>query len=340
MNARERAEVSLRPLKAIFEMKKKEVECQFTPYFYTYFKSIFQFPRRFEEYSKMCEYVLNTTRAKGRRVLDIGCGFGLISICLAIFGAHKVTGVDIDEEKISVFKKLLSRFDPPLDNVEAKHVDALKLSNEPFDIVIANEVVSHIRDLAFFLSRVNKALRKGGIFYISDGNNGLSILQRYQRRKIWRKAESGPVEGSRLELPYSEMRKRMIREKWPQIDENIMVVLVEETAGMWGWNIFKAVEEYLEKGRIAQKPSFKFRNPATGEYPEYEFNPYKLKKKLQRFGFKAKIMRPVFSCLALGVVRPSFLKTFPLNVGARLIILFHPISLAITPNFTIMAEKV
>jgi SAM-dependent methyltransferase len=330
--------MSLNSVEAIFEIEKGEIERQFSPYFYTYFQSIFEFPRRAQGYPKMCKEIFDTTEARGKQVLDVGCGFGFVSIYLAIFGAGKVTSIDPNEEKIRIFKKILSRFDPPLDNVEAKAMDALDLADETFDVVIAHEVISHIRDVDAFLSKVNRVLRNGGVFFISDGNNALNVIQDFQRRRIWRRAEFGPV-GEGLELSYREMRWKMIREAYPQLDNALLKVLANETAGYWGVSVTKAVEEYLEKGRIAQKPSFKFRNPVTGEYPEFEFNPYKLRNQLQRLGFSAKILRLSFSTLAVGIMCPSFLRRFLLNSGVGFVRLFHPISLVISPQFMIVAEK-
>jgi 2-polyprenyl-3-methyl-5-hydroxy-6-metoxy-1,4-benzoquinol methylase len=223
---------SNKSLSAIFEMKREQVEQEFSPYFYTYFKSIFEYPKKLQGYSRMCREIFDVTEAKDRKVLDVGCGFGLISIFLAIFGAREITGVDTSEEKILVFKKILSRFVPPLDNVEAKVADAIELDNETYDVIIANEVISHVRDIDSLVCRMNRLLRNGGIFYIKDGNNGLNFVQAVQRRRIWKIAEYGPAdERTGPKLPYCEMRRKMIREKYPQMDEDTLKVLVKETAG-------------------------------------------------------------------------------------------------------------
>jgi len=174
----------LKQIEAIFKRVKADVERELSPYFYTYYKRLFEHPQIFEAYSKTCKHIFDVTNAKGKNVLDIGCGFGLMSIHLAICGA-KVVGVDSSEEKIKVFEKILRSLAQSFDNVEVRLGDALELDyeDEYFDVVICNEVVSHVRDLDLFLLRMNKALKRGSVFYISDGNNKLNILQRHKRRK-------------------------------------------------------------------------------------------------------------------------------------------------------------
>jgi 2-polyprenyl-3-methyl-5-hydroxy-6-metoxy-1,4-benzoquinol methylase len=146
----------LKKLEALFKVEKQQVERDFAPYFYTYFKFLFENPSALSGYSQDCEYIFNVCGAKDKNILDIGCGFGLITLHLAIFGAQKCVGVDLNEEKISVFKKILSKFDPPLSNIEVKLGDATKLDfeDEHFDIVVANEVISHVRDRDSFFCEV------------------------------------------------------------------------------------------------------------------------------------------------------------------------------------------
>ena len=331
-------EDSLKPLEAIFKMEKEQVECEFAPYFYTYFRSLFEDPSALSKYSQDCEHIFNICGAQDKNILDIGCGFGIITILLAIFGAKKCIGIDLNEEKISVSKKILSKFDPPISNIEVKLGDATKLDfeDEYFDIVVANEVISHVRDRDSFFCEVNRVLRQDGILYIRDGNSNLNILAHHRVKKVQRMLEYGPIDktllrGTDKPIPWILLREKMIKEKYPTIDHKKLKYLARETAGMAGDEIFKVVDEYLARGRIRQKPAFKFRNPETGEYQEFEFNPYQLKKELKNFGFQGKILKPYFSVQDKGILR---------KVAAKGITLSYPLSIMITPNFTIVAKKV
>ena len=138
----------MKNLAAIFEMKREQVEREFSSYFYAYFKSLFEDHYALTQYDLYCEHILKLCQAKSKAVLDIGCGFGLIALHLACLGAKRVVAIDPNKEKILVFNKILSRLNPPPTNIEIKRMDATQLGfdNECFDVAIANNVISHIRD--------------------------------------------------------------------------------------------------------------------------------------------------------------------------------------------------
>jgi len=315
----------LKQIEAIFEKKREAVEREFSPEFYKYFKRFFGHPQMFRAYSRVCKHIFDITEADGKRILDIGCGYGLVSIHLGIYGSE-VIGADLNEGRIEVFEKILRSLVPPLNSVTTRLGDALELDykNEEFDVVVCNEVISHVRDLDLLLLRMNKALKSGGLLYISDGNNKLNVLMRHERRKCWENAE----------CRYRLERRKMIREMFPVLDAETLDLLAEETAGMYGSEISKAVNQYLKEGKITDKPTFKFREPATGYYPERDFNPFALEKTITKFGFKAKILRPYFVA-----EHPSSAKRVIKKLLAQTVRLLHPLSILASTKFEILAEK-
>ncbi len=134
------------------------------------------------------------TQSKGKRIIDIGCGFGVISLLLGAYGAAEVVGYDSNTEKIEGFDKLLRKVPPPAPNVRAELGDAMKVSHpdESFDVVIANDVISHVRNLNAFLQEVRRLLKPNGQFYIYDDNNALFFPSRSGRRRLWKQCEEGP----------------------------------------------------------------------------------------------------------------------------------------------------
>ena len=171
---------------------------------------------------------------------------------------------------------------------------------------------------------MSKALKRGGVLYISDGNNKLNILQRHRRRKVWEEAE----------YRYRLLRKKMIKDILPAVNAQTLNLLTKETAGMYGDEISRAVDQYVKEGKITNKPVFKFREPTTGYYPEREFNPFALKKTLQKFGFTAKILPPYFVA-----ENPSSIKRGIKKFLAQTVRMFHPLSLLVSTKFEILAEK-
>ena len=118
------------------------------------------------------------------------------------------------------------------------------------------------------------------------------------------------------------------------MDSNKLDYLVDKTIGMWGEELYRAVEDFLNKGILTKTPKFKYRNPKTGDYAEVEFNPYYLKNVLNKLGFKAYIIAPFYSYTYSG------LKGTFLNAISKTISLFHPLSLLVAPTFEIVANKI
>ena len=81
----------------------------------------------------------------GLRILDIGCGGGLISEPLARLGAA-VTGIDASEANIAVARAHARAADLEIDYRQAS-AEELSAAGERFDAVLALEVVEHVADL-------------------------------------------------------------------------------------------------------------------------------------------------------------------------------------------------
>lgn len=74
---------------------------------------------------------------KDKRVLDMGCGTGILSIMTAKVGAREVTGIDIDDWAFNNAMENIGKND--IDNIRILIGDARLLQNEaPFDIILAN----------------------------------------------------------------------------------------------------------------------------------------------------------------------------------------------------------
>lgn len=104
----------------------------------------------------------------GLRILDIGCGGGLISEPLARLGA-KVTGADAAPGNIAVAS--LHAQEQGLE-IEYLNVTAESLASEgrQFDVVVALEIVEHVADPAAFVQTCHDLLRPGGLSVISTLN--------------------------------------------------------------------------------------------------------------------------------------------------------------------------
>ncbi|MEM6745292.1 MAG: bifunctional 2-polyprenyl-6-hydroxyphenol methylase/3-demethylubiquinol 3-O-methyltransferase UbiG [Pseudomonadota bacterium] len=104
----------------------------------------------------------------GLRLLDIGCGGGLVSEPMARLGAS-VTGIDPGDVNIPVARLHAERSGLDIDYRVAT-AEALVAAQESFDVVLALEVVEHAPDPGAFIAACGALLRPGGLLLVSTIN--------------------------------------------------------------------------------------------------------------------------------------------------------------------------
>ena len=104
------------------------------------------------------------------KILDIGCGGGLLSEPMSRLGAD-VMGIDASDKNIEIAK-----FHAKKDNLNIKYLCAspeqLNTSTK-FDVILNMEIVEHVKDVDFFLQSCSKLLRKNGIMFVATINKTL-----------------------------------------------------------------------------------------------------------------------------------------------------------------------
>jgi 2-polyprenyl-6-hydroxyphenyl methylase/3-demethylubiquinone-9 3-methyltransferase len=105
---------------------------------------------------------------EGLRVLDIGCGGGLLSEPVARMGAT-VVGADPSEKNIGIASTHAKASGV---NVDYRAVTAEQLAEagETFDIVLNMEVVEHVADVEFFMTTCASMVRPGGMLFVATIN--------------------------------------------------------------------------------------------------------------------------------------------------------------------------
>ncbi|HCL64192.1 MAG TPA: bifunctional 3-demethylubiquinol 3-O-methyltransferase/2-polyprenyl-6-hydroxyphenol methylase [Rhizobium sp.] len=105
---------------------------------------------------------------EGLRILDIGCGGGLLSEPVARMGAD-VVGADASERNIGIAQAHAAQTGVEVD-YRAITAEALAAVGETFDVVLNMEVVEHVADVDFFISTCASMVRPGGLMLISTIN--------------------------------------------------------------------------------------------------------------------------------------------------------------------------
>lgn len=96
-----------------------------------------------------------------RKILDVGCGTGAVTMDIAEFTKGEIIGIDIDKEKFKHAKNLLTN----VHNIKLMEADVLNLpfENETFDLVLFNIVLIYITDHQKAVNEMTRVTRKNGI---------------------------------------------------------------------------------------------------------------------------------------------------------------------------------
>jgi len=140
-----------------------------------------------------CRYLFASRLAARKRVLDIACGAGYGSDCLAQ-SAAAVTAIDVSPQAASA-----ARLSYPAENISFLAADArcLPFPDASFDLVVAFEVIEHLEDPHALLAEARRLLAPGGQLVISTPNR----LYYAETRKI-----SGPNPYHVHEFEFDEFR--------------------------------------------------------------------------------------------------------------------------------------
>ena len=114
--------------------------------------------------------VLNKRKLNKTKILDIGCGGGLISEGVSKLGAN-VTGIDFIKENIKVARIHAKKNNLNI-NYIVKDFENEKITSK-FDTIIIFEVLEHLNEWETFLKKIRLNLKENGILIISTINKNL-----------------------------------------------------------------------------------------------------------------------------------------------------------------------
>ena len=141
------------------------------------FKPLHMFnPIRIEYILEKIRLHFNLTESKSDtfkelKILDIGCGGGLISEPMARLGA-KVTGIDASLKNIKV-AELHSKKNNLSINYLNKSPEQLK-NFEEYDVILNLEIVEHVKNVDLYIQSCQKLIKKNGIMFTATINRTLA----------------------------------------------------------------------------------------------------------------------------------------------------------------------
>ncbi len=105
------------------------------------------------------------------KILDIGCGGGLLSEPMSRLGA-KVTGIDASEKNIKIANAHLKKSKLKINYICASP-ESLKTTKEQFDVILNMEIVEHVEDVELFIKKSSELLKKKGLMFVATLNKTL-----------------------------------------------------------------------------------------------------------------------------------------------------------------------
>tara|TARA_Y100000590_G_C15631194_1_gene981264 strand:- start:735 stop:1460 length:726 start_codon:yes stop_codon:yes gene_type:complete len=129
-------------------------------------------PVRLEYIINKCTNYFNLAKSTGAtlsnlKILDVGCGGGLISEPLCRLGGN-VTGIDASSKNIEIAKIHAKKND-----LKIKYLNTSpekQQINEKFDVILNLEVVEHVENLDLFFRSTTNLLKKNGIMFVATIN--------------------------------------------------------------------------------------------------------------------------------------------------------------------------
>lgn len=171
---------------------------------------------------KVCENfgrdVKDPKAFKGLRILDIGCGGGLLSEPMARLGAN-VVGADASEVNIEIAKLHAEQSGLDID-YRATTSEALEAAGEKFDIILNMEVVEHVADVNLFMTSCAKMVKPEGLMFVATINRTMKAkaLAIFMAENVLRWLPKGTHEYEKLVRP-EEIEAPIAAESMEIIDQ-------------------------------------------------------------------------------------------------------------------------
>jgi len=115
------------------------------------------------------------TKISGVKILDVGCGGGLVAEPFAVAGAD-VTAIDASERNIQVAKIHAEKSGLKIDYQVSTVEELNEKLTKGFDVVLALEIIEHVADPEGFIQSIANLTNKDGLVFVATINRNLKSL--------------------------------------------------------------------------------------------------------------------------------------------------------------------
>ncbi len=108
----------------------------------------------------------------GKKILDVGCGGGILAESMAVEGAE-VTGLDMGKEPLTVARLHALETGTKLEYVQRTAEEHAEMFPETYDVVTCMEMLEHVPDPASVIASCAKMVKPGGHVFFSTLNRNI-----------------------------------------------------------------------------------------------------------------------------------------------------------------------
>lgn len=150
------------------------------------------------------KFILKHTSLDSKKIIDIGCGGGILTEALVTNGNDKVCGLDASNEAITIAKKHAEHSNLAIRYINSTIEDFVATENKQFDVVSCMEMLEHVPDPESIIASIAKLTKKGGYFFASTLNRNLKsyLLSIVAAEHILKMVPKGTHQYAKFIKPY------------------------------------------------------------------------------------------------------------------------------------------
>lgn len=149
------------------------------------------------------EFVRKFTKLENKKIIDIGCGGGILTESLTMQN-NDVSGLDASAEAIEVAKQHAQKNNFNINYINSTIEDFTANNDKQFDIATCMEMLEHVPDPESIIASISKLVKKDGLFFASTLNRNLKsyLLSIVAAEHILKMVPQGTHEYGKFIKPY------------------------------------------------------------------------------------------------------------------------------------------